>query len=162
MYEDVLIERLKNLHSDLMCTGDEAVSLVNFMTDCMEDKVTVIRDLYFHDRSPVKVINPQLVPHGRYKDPADELIEVSLGYDSFVKNIGSQATGVLRRHTKALNMFLMILSLPAPYSSILYLRYFKQLSIDDTCKELYMSRSSCYRKHQRAIKILNKKMTSAS
>ncbi|MBP5181348.1 MAG: DUF1492 domain-containing protein [Clostridiales bacterium] len=160
MYEDVLIERLKNLYDDLTCSGEEAISLVNFMTDCMEDKVTVIRDLYFHDHAPVKVLNPQALPGGGHKDPADELIEVSIGYDNFVKNIGVQATGVIRRHTKALNMFLMILSLPTPYSSILYLHYFKKMSIDDTCKVLYISRSSCYRKRERAIKILNNRMSS--
>ncbi len=158
MYEDVLRERLKNLYSDLTCTGEEAVSLVNFMTCSIDDKVTVIRDMYFHDNAPVKVLNTEFGGKGKRYDYEDEVIAVSEGYDHFIRKIGVRTTSVLNKHFSALSLFICILNLPYPYSSILYLRFFKNSSIDQVCKDLFMSRSSCYRKQERGIALLLKKV----
>ncbi len=156
MYENQLLSRLKNLYTDLTCSGQEAENLVNFMTDSIDDKVTVIRDLYYHDYAPVKVLNPSYTLKGGRNDIEAEIISVSEGYDSFLKKISCQTSNVLSKHSSALNIFLHILALPQPYARILYLRYFKGLNMDEISKELFISKSQCYRKHQEGVYILNK------
>ena len=160
MYEDNLLTRLKSLYVDLICGGEEAESLVNFMTESIDDKVTVIRDLYYHDYAPVKVLNPSYTVKGGRNDIEAEIISVSEGYDGFIKKLSCQTSNVLSRHSSALNLFLNILSLPDPYARILYLRYFKCLNMDDISKEMFMSRSQCYKKHHDGVFILNKLMSS--
>ena len=57
MYEEILRERLSTLYSDLTCTNTEAVALVNLMNDSIDDKTNMIKDVYFRDRAPVKVLS---------------------------------------------------------------------------------------------------------
>ena len=105
MYENQLLSRLKNLYTDLTCSGQEAENLVNFMTDSIDDKVTVIRDLYYHDYAPVKVLNPSYTLQGGRNDIEAEIISVSEGYDSFLKKISCQTSNVLSKHSSALNIY---------------------------------------------------------
>lgn len=161
MYENTLMTRLKSLYSDLTLSGEEAENLVSFMVDSIDDKVTVMRDLYYHDYAPVKVLNPSYTVKGGKRDIEAEIISVSEGYDAFIKKIGCQTSGVLNKHKAALNLFLNILALPEPYSRIMYMRYFKCFNMDEISKAMFISKSSCYRKHERGLYILNKALSAS-
>ena len=158
MYEELLRTRLNNLYEDLTCSSEEAVTLVSFMSNAMEDKSTIIRDMYYHDYAPVRVLNPAHTIKGGVQDIEAEIIAVSEGYDNFIKKINNRTSNVLNRHATALALFLNILALPEPYNRLLYMRFFKGLKIDDLSREMFCSKSSCYRKIERGIYILNKLM----
>lgn len=158
MFEEVLRNRLSSLYVDLTCTGEEAETLVNFMTDSIDDKTTVLRDMYYHNNSPVKVLNPSYNIKGGKKDIEAEIIAVSEGYDIFIKKISCKTSNVLSKHSSALELFLAILTLPDPYARILYLRFFKGMTIEDVSNNLFISRSSCYRKQEKAISLLNDRL----
>ena len=155
MLEDVVKRRLKSLYDDLTYSSKEAVSLVNFMNESIDDKMNILSDFYFHDHSPVKVINTQNVIKGGNKDTTDELIEISIGYDTFIRNLGTETNMLLDRHMRALDLFLSMLSLPSQQARILYLRFFKCYTIEQTCEELFLSKTTCYRKQEKAIKLLS-------
>ena len=156
MYEEILKDRLKNLYGDLTLTNREAVSLVNFMNQSMDDKHDLIKDIYFRDMSPVRVLNPGSEIPGQKgpRDQTDEFIDVCEGYDVFIRNIGSRTSYLLEKHSRAVELFVDMLSLPHPYARILYMRFVKSCSIEDVGRELYMSKSACYRKQEKAIKML--------
>ncbi|MBR1797137.1 MAG: sigma-70 family RNA polymerase sigma factor [Clostridiales bacterium] len=160
MYENILRERLNTLYEDLTCSNNEAISLVNFMSECVDDKIAVIRDMYFHDHAPVRVLNPSIEHTGGSYDIEEEIIEISQGYDTFVKKLGNKTSYVLNKHAKALALFLTLMNLPDPYSRVLYLRYFKCLSVEDISEEMFISKSSVYRKHDKGISLLYELMSS--
>ena len=158
MNDDVIKKKLKTLYVDLVCTGEEAETLVRFMNDSMDDKNTLIHDVYFHDHSPVKVLNPSYDIKGGKNSPEDEIIAVSEGYDHFIRKIGKRTNRILSRHNEALNLLLNIFSLPEPYARLLYLRYYKNISVKDVSDEMFLSKSSCYRKEEEGIQMLNSRL----
>ena len=155
MYEEVLRERLNRLYKDLTFTGKEAVALVNFINTSIDDKHTMIRDVYYRDRAPVKVLNPAFTGSGGNYDIEGELINISEGYDRFLKKVGYKTSSVLDRHGRALDLLLSILALPDPYSRLLYLHFFKCLTIAEVSEIMFMSKSSCYRRVERGIHLLH-------
>lgn len=156
MYEEVLRERLTTLYTDLTCTQTEAVALVNLMSDSIDDKTNMIRDVYFRDRAPVKVLSTVFSGSGSNYDIENEIIEVSEGYDKFIKRLGYKTSSVLNRHALALSLFLEILALPDPYSKILYLHFYKGLTITEVSEALFISKSACHRQEQKGIRMLHK------
>jgi len=156
MYEEILRERLTTLYEDLTCTQSEAVALVNLMNDSIDDKTCMIKDVYFRDRAPVKVLSTVFSGTGGTYDIENEIIEVSQGYDKFIKRLGYKTSCVLNRHSMALTLFLEILALPDPYSKILYLQYFKGLTITEVSEALFISKSACHRRAQKGIRMLHK------
>ena len=160
MYENILRERLTSLYKDLTCTNDEAVSLMSFMNNSFDDKVTVINDIYYHEHAPVRVLSTEFTGTGGSYDIEEELIKISEGYDRFLKQIGLRTSNVLSKHTHALDLFLNLLSLPEPYSRILYLRFFKGCSIDEVSKSMFISKTSCYRKQEKGIRLLYERLNS--
>jgi hypothetical protein len=156
MYEEILRERLSTLYSDLTCTNTEAVALVNLMNDSIDDKTNMIKDVYFRDRAPVKVLSTVFSGSGGTYDIENEIIEVGEGYDRFIRRLGYKTSCVLNRHFMALSLFLEILALPDPYSKILYLHYYKCLTITEVSETLFISKSACHRHEQKGIRILHK------
>ncbi len=159
MHEDSLKIRLKNLNSDLTFSSKEANMLIGLLTDSVEDKEELMKHLYFSDNAPVKVLTGEHVSGGN-GDMTAEIIDVCMGYDKYAKNIGREAYNLLDRHNKALKIFLLMLRLPYPFSQILYLKYFKNKSVDEVCDELYLSKSGYYRKYERAITLLLEQINS--
>ncbi|MBR3533153.1 MAG: hypothetical protein IKN80_04640 [Clostridiales bacterium] len=158
MYYEILRQRLDNLYDDLTLKTDEAVSLVNFMVESIGEKNSLIKDIYFRDRAPVKVINTAAVHVKGRGDAEDEVIALSEGYDRFISQIGIRTVSVLDRHTRALTIFLNILSLPDPYARILYLKFVRLSTMDEIAQMMFMSKSSCYRKQEQGIKLLYQMM----
>jgi len=156
MYEEVLRERLESLYTDLTCTNNEAVALVNLMNDSIDDKNNIIKDVYFRDRAPVKVLSTVFSGSGGTYDIENELIDVSAGYDKFIKKLSYKTSCVLNRHALALTLFLEILALPDPYSKILYLHFFKSLPLTQVSEILFISKSACYRYSEKGINMLHK------
>ncbi len=158
MYEDILIKRLNGLYTDLTCKSEEAENLVNFMCTSLDDKRTFLKDMYYRDHAPVKVLNPSYTGvKGGKKDIEAEIISISEGYDSFIKKLGNQTSDILSRHSMALELFVELLSMPEPYSRLLYLRYFKGLDMDEVSRITFMSKSSCYRKIEKGVELLIKR-----
>lgn len=154
MYENVLRDRLTKLYSDLTCTGTEAASLIAFMNNSIDDKTKVIKDMYYRDHAPVRVLNTEFRGTGGRFDIEEELISISEGYDRFLKKIGKQTTVLLNRHTRALNLLLDLLALPDPYCRILYLRFFKGFTVEKVSEIMFISKTSCYRKQEQGIRLL--------
>ena len=158
MYEEVLRERLSTLYEDLTCTHNEAIALVNLMNESINDKNMMIKDVYFRDRAPVKVLSTVFSGSGGTYDIEDELINISEGYDKFVKRLSYRTSCVLNRHAMALSLFLEILSLPDPYSKILYLHFYKGFPLTQVSEILFISKSACYRHSEKGIRMLYKSL----
>lgn len=160
MYENVLRDRLTTLYSDLTCTGVEAASLISFMNNSIDDKIGFFKDMYYHDHSPVRVLNTEFRGTGGNYDIEEELITISEGYDRFIKKLGKQTAVVLSKHSRALNLFLYLLALPDPYCRILYLRYFKGFTVEKVSEIMFISKTSCYRKQEQGIHLLYESLNS--
>lgn len=159
MHEESLKVRLKNLRSDLTFSSDEANMLIGLLTDSVEDKEEILKHLYFSENAPVKVLSGDHITGGK-GDVTGEIIDICMGYDKYAKNLGREAYNLLDRHNKALKIFLLMLKLPYPFSQILYLKFFKGMSVDEICNELYLSKSGFYRKYERAITLLLERINS--
>lgn len=156
MYEEVLRERLTNLYSDLTCTGNEAVALVNLVNESVTDKDMMIKDVYFKDRAPVKVLNTVFSGSGGSYDIEKEIIEISEGYDKFIRRLSYRTSCLLNRHAMALSLLVEILALPDPYSKILYLHFYKCYPLTQVSEILFISKSACYRHSEKGIHLLHK------
>lgn len=159
MYEETLKSRLKTMYGDLTFSSKEACMLIGLLTDSIHDKDNFLRDLYFSENAPVKVLSTEDLPRGT-GDATSEIIDICMGYDDYVKGIGREAYNLIDRHNKALRLFTNMLSLPFPYSQILYLRFFKDCSVDEICSEMFLSKSNFYRKFERGITLLLERLNS--
>lgn len=159
MYEEILRTRLKTLYEDMTCTSDEAINLVNFVCSTISDKKTVLKDIYFKERAPIKVLNPSYDIKGGVNDVEAELIAISEGYDQFVRKISLRTSSILVKHKNAVKLFVEIVSLPEPYARILYLKFFKGLEMDDIKNEMFISKSACYRRLEKGIQLLNERIS---
>jgi len=159
MHEETLRIRLKSLSKDLSISSEEANLLLGLLTDSVDDKEELLKHLYFSENSPVKVLNTVSEPHGQ-GDITEEVIDVCMGYDKYVKSLGREAYNLLDKHNKALRLFIDLITLPYPYSQILYLKDYKKLTVDEICVEMYLSKSSFYRKYERSFTLLLEKVNS--
>ena len=159
MYEKAFKARLKTLYPDLTYASKDAYALIKLINGGIDDKNAVIRDLYYHDHVPVKVINPGLRVKGGHFDIEDELISLSEGYDSYLKNMGTKVEDVICRHNVALEILINILSLPDPYARTLYLHYYKGYTVTEIAKEYYSSKTTCYRNIEKGTEMLYKRLS---
>jgi len=58
------------------------------------------------------------------------------------------------RHSRALRIFIVMMSLPMPFSQILYLKFFKCLTTEQVCEIMFLSKSGYYRKLEQALGLL--------
>ncbi|MCQ2531468.1 MAG: DUF1492 domain-containing protein [Saccharofermentans sp.] len=142
--------RLESMYDDMNFSNDKANYMLSLITDTNEDKEVLLKNIYFNDNSPLKIINYVYAPKGDC-DYTGEILNISLKYDYFVKGINDTAQSLMRNYTNAVKLFLIVLSLPEPYSLLLYLRYYKRMNADDVMQKLHLSRTTYYRLYDRAL-----------
>lgn len=159
MHEETLKAKLKTMYVDLTFTSKEANMLVGLLTDSVDDREQILKHLYFGENAPVKVLSFENEPRGK-GDITEEVIDLCMGYDRYSRNISREVYNLLDRHNRALKLFINMMSLPYPFAQILYLRYFKDMTVDEIRSETYLSKSGFYRKYEKAMSLLLDKMKS--
>ncbi|MBP3266159.1 MAG: sigma-70 family RNA polymerase sigma factor [Clostridiales bacterium] len=159
LYEKAFKAKLKTLYPDLTYACNDALSLIRLINGGIDDKTSVIQDLYYHDHVPVKVINPGLHIKGGHYDIEDELISLGEGYDRYLKNMGTKVEDAICRHNVALEILINILSLPDPYARTLYLHYYKGYTVTQIAKEYFSSKTTCYRNIEKGTEMLYKRLS---
>lgn len=153
---------LDNLYDDMIISDKEAVKLASFISSSRKDKNSILRELYYSDNAPVKVLSTEFKGKGE-SDVTGEMIDVSIKYDEFIERMENRMNELITRHNKAMNVFFLIMSLPEPFCRVLYLKYFKRMTCDEVSVELYISPSTFYRKlrdgEELLIKNINEKET---
>lgn len=151
---------LENMYNDVNFNTDNANVLLSLANDFNGDKSNLLRNIYFKENSPVKVMNTTFNV-GSNKDYQDEMLTISMKYDEFIIHLNQKAADVINKRSKAVDLFIAILSLPEPYSQLLYLRYYKRLSSEEIMDKLFISRSTYYRNFDKGlnklIEIYNKR-----
>lgn len=140
-----LKEILDNLYDDLIINDKEAVNLASFISSSRKDKNSIMRELYYNDNAPVKVLSTEFKGKGE-SDVTGEMIDVSIRYDEFLDRLETRVDDLISRHNKAMNVFFLIMSLPDPFCRLLYLKYFKRMTCDEVSVMLFISPSTFYRK----------------
>ena len=136
---------LDNLYDDMIITDREAVKLASFISSSRRDKNNILKELYYSDNAPVKVLSTEFKGKGE-SDVTGEMIDVSVKYDEFIERLENRMNELIARHNKSMNVFFLIMSLPEPFCRVLYLKYFKRMTCDEVSVELYISPSTFYRK----------------
>ena len=70
----------------------------------------------------------------------------------------AKAEKVLSDYKQAVDVLLLILEMPAPYSDILYMRYVKQMTCFEVAGFLYIARTTFFRQQETAIRLLDEKL----
>ena len=100
----IIKKRLITLYEDLTMSGARANQLMDLVGKSNEDMVRLLNELYFRENSPVKRIQEEFLP-GTKNDMTSEMIELSMGFDVFVKSLGKMADAEIKKHTEALSLF---------------------------------------------------------
>ena len=140
-----LKEILDNLYDDLIINDKEAINLASFISNSRKDKNSILRELYYNDNAPVKVLSTQFKGRGE-SDVTGEMIDVSIKYDEFLDRLEKRVNELISRHNRAMDVFFLIMSLPDPLCRLLYLKYFKRMTCDEVSVQLYISPPTFYRK----------------
>lgn len=74
----------------------------------------------------------------------DVLLEFSMKIDDYQNKIIEESNEILKRYADGIRILILILKLPMPYSSLLYLRYYKNMRVADIVKSMEVSRSYYY------------------
>ena len=159
METKALKKRLDSLYDDLMIADHATSELMEFICSSGEDKRKILDDMYFKDNAPVKVIGTEFLGR-KESDITGEMLNISIKYDEFIHRLHREADQIMTRHIEAVDIFNLILSLPEPYCRILYLRYFRQLSCQETMQSLYQSRTTFFRNYNKALKMLQEGLES--
>lgn len=151
---------LDNLYDDIIINDKEAVNLASFISNSRKDKNNILKELYYNENAPVKVLSTEFKGKGE-SDVTGEMIDVSIKYDEFLDRLEKRVNDLISRHNKAMDVFLLIMSLPDPFCRVLYLKYFKKMTCDEVSVQLYISPSTFYRKlrdgEELLIKNINEK-----
>ena len=135
---------LDNLYDDIIINDKEAVNLASFISSSRKDRNDMLRELYYSDNAPVKVLSTEFKGKGE-SDITGEMIDVSVKYDEFIERLEERVNDLIARHNKAMDVFFLIMSLPDPFCRLLYLKYFKK-TCDEVSVLLFISPSTFYRK----------------
>lgn len=150
----IMKKRLECILDDLTVSGVKANHLMVMIGESNDDKMKLLNDIYFSENAPIKRIREEFLP-GVEGDTTEEMLELSMGFDTFVKSLGEAAKNEIEKHARALKLFSKVMELPVQLSGIIYLRYIKLLPIDEICKTLYICRSTYFRLQDQAIEILS-------
>ncbi len=150
-----LLERLKCLSSDLTDTEETTKNLMSYTDIVSKDRMSFLENEYFSMCSPVgsSGLEPKVMSDG---DMCKVMTDLSFGYDEYLKRMEEMAKGRMNRRLEALKLLKGIISLPSPYSEILYLKYFKNLTNAQLRETMFFSRTTFYRKLDEAYERLEK------
>ena len=146
--------RLSTLSEDITIAGEDNGMVIRAALEYAKGKEDAALDMYTKQYVPTKVV----AYDGEIKGECDMnevLMEFSDGYEEFLESINKRAGTLIDRYSEAVGLLFTILSLPKPYSSILYLKYYKEETVKNIMLKLHLSRSSYFRLHNNAIVNLN-------
>ncbi len=150
--------RLNNLYLDLRCSNETIVRQLVLYSMTRKDRERVLRELYDMDFLPYKTTNPEVGIYRKVKvDPkvdAERFEKYLTGFDEYLRRQEKQIDTMIYNNRVAVELFRYIITLEVPYCDVLYLSYFKKLSVDEVCKILYLSRPSYFRAKKQALKKL--------
>lgn len=150
----IVLTKLNSLQYDVNTVPEEAKRYLSELRKTRNDKRNVLMDMYASENAPVKVTDYSGTPK-RDCDMTGEMIDFSKGFDNYIASLEKEYAAAKKRRKEALRLLTMMLTLKLPYSRILYLRYFRKLSPEDTSSELHIARSTLFRKQNAAISQLS-------
>ena len=149
-------KRLKTLSHDLNCVEDDAKQRLMACIDSQEECEKLIRDMYTKDYAPVNTSMSSGFTSGA-KDRLALYEEFVCGFDGYLKDTIDDYKSVINRKNEAYRLLTCIMSLSSVCTKIMYLTYVRNMTMDEVCSKLYMSRSTYFRYHKAAIIQLEKK-----
>ena len=148
--------RLKTLSEDLNRVEDDAKQRLMACIESQEECETLIRDMYTKDYSPVNTSTSAGFTSGA-KDRLQLYEEFVCGFDRYLKETIDDYNSVITRKNEAYKLLTFIMSLSSVCTKIMYLTYVRNMTMDEVCKRLFMSRSTYFRYHRAALDQLEKK-----
>ena len=148
---------LKNLAHDLDFDGKYAKRLIWYAKCAIADGNDLLRDHYYTRHSKIRVMNTYYLGKSD-GDMTGEMIDISMGYQKFFEKQMAKAEKVLSDYKQAVDVLLLILEMPSPYSDILYMRYVKQMTCFEVAGFLYIARTTFFRQQETAIRLLDEKL----
>lgn len=150
--------RLNNLDLDLRCSNESIIKQLVLYSMTRKDREHMLRELYDLDYLPVRISNlDSNVYHSKICDPkidAERFEKYLTGFDEYLKRQEKAIDSMIYNNRVAVKLFRILISLEAPDSDVLYLTYFKKLSVDEVCGILFISRPSYFRAKKHALKRL--------
>lgn len=156
MDQNEIKKRLKTLSHDLNCVEDEAKQRLLACIDSQEEGEKLIRDMYTKDYAPVSTS----LPAGFTSGAKDRLLlyeEFVCGFEGYLKDTINDYRSLINRKNEAFRLLTCIMSLSSVCTKIMYMTYVRNMSMDEVCNKLYMSRSTYFRYHKAAVIQLEKK-----
>ena len=150
----MLIARLNSLHDDVCNVPEDVMLYISELKKTRKDKNDVLMDLYSAEHAPVKVADYSGIPKSEC-DMTGEMIDFSKGFDHYIAALEKEYAAAMKRRKEAIRLLTMMLSLKLPYAKLLYLRYYRKLSPDDTSYEMHIARSTLFRRQNTAISQLS-------
>lgn len=149
----IISQRLSNLREDLSIRTGAEESLFAELIRTGEERNRSLMDLYACFYSPCKVSDTEYVPKAQ-GDMNDVMIDFSNGYEDFVKSMEEEYSELMSRRRRAQRLLRRILSIPYPYSRVMYHFYYLAEDPEKISEELYISRATFYRIKSVAINLI--------
>ena len=149
----IVSQRLSNLREDLSVRTGAEESLFAELIRTGEERNRSLMDLYACFYSPCKVSDTEYVPKAQ-GDMNDVMIDFSNGYEEFVKSMEEEYSTLMSRRRRAQGLLRRILSIPYPYSRVMYHFYYLAEEPEKISEELFISRATFYRIKSVALNIL--------
>ena len=150
----MLISRLNSLRSDVSSVPEDVMLYLSEMKKTRKDKHDVLMDIYAAENVPVKVADYSGIPK-RECDMTGEMIDFSQGFDNYIAALEKEYEAAMKRRKEAIRLLTMMLTLKLPYAKLLYLRYYRKLSPEDTSYKMHIARSTLFRRQNTAISQLS-------
>ena len=141
--KEIITQRLNSLRADLSFQSPIEFSIFNELTRVHDDKKISLMDFYAHFYSPCRVSEPSFVN--------DVMLDFSQGFDKFIKTLEEEYERMIQVRRDATILFCRMLSQPYPYSTILYMYYYRNIDPAVICKKFFLSRATFYRMKNNAV-----------
>ena len=153
MDKNELLTKLETLREDLLSASSSTKTLIDLLSKSNDDRYELLRDAYFNEHAPVKVMDTEFKIRSK-GDASAELSRISTDFDKYLRNIQNELIRKIDQHYEAVELFSAMLKLPMPFSQILYCRFYKRMTSKETYMLLYLSRSTFYRLFYKSLDLL--------
>lgn len=151
--KSILMSRLNRLQDDVDTVPEKARSYMTEIKRTNSDRYRALMDIYATDNAPVKVSDYSLIPK-KQGDMTAEMLDFSSGFDKYIDSLEKEYLAARMKRCEAIRLMTLVLSLPQPYSRLLYLRFYRKLSPDDASNVMHLARSTMFRKQSTAMGLL--------
>ena len=153
MTAEELTAKLRTLAGDINTISEEAKHNLIYYYESFEERDSMIRNMYVRDYAPVRTSAPtafannsneRLMIYEKFVD----------GYSRYMNNTLSEYREHIRRKEEAGKLLTYIMSLPCVCTRVIYYCYVRDMSVEEVCRSLFMSKSTFYRYRKLAIELL--------